>query len=77
MSLRSTKRAGLTTELLPHQQRVVERLRNQPGLLVAHGLGTGKTLSSIAAAEDTPGISRVLAPASLVANYKKRDSEAY
>lgn len=63
--------AVLNTELLPHQQRVVDRLRGQPGLLVAHGLGTGKTLASIAAAVDQPGSTTALVPASLVANYEK------
>ena len=63
--------AELETELLPHQQRVVERLRHQPGLLVAHGLGMGKTLSSIGAALDQDGNTVVLAPSSLVPNYKK------
>lgn len=66
-----SKLAALNTELLPHQQRVVERLRKQPGLLVAHGLGTGKSLSSIAASEDQEGSTRALVPASLIANYKK------
>jgi len=45
------KRAAVTTPLEPHQQRVIDRLMNQDGLVVAHGLGSGKTLSSIAAAE--------------------------
>ena len=61
----------IKTPLLPHQQRVVERLRNQPGLVVAHGLGTGKTLSSIAAAQDQGGHATALVPASLMPNYAK------
>jgi SNF2 family DNA or RNA helicase len=65
------KYAKATTTLQPHQQRVVERLKNQPGLVVAHGLGSGKTLSSIAAAEEYGGDIQVIAPAGLVANYEK------
>jgi len=65
------KIAKLKTELLPHQQRVVDRLQKSPGLVVAHGLGTGKTLSSIAAAENEPGNIDALVPASLVNNYLK------
>lgn len=63
--------AEVLTKLLPHQQRVVDRLREQPGLVVAHGLGTGKTLSSIAAAAEQGGKTTVLSPASLIPNYEK------
>jgi SNF2 family DNA or RNA helicase len=63
--------AEVLTQLLPHQQRVVDRLKKQPGLVVAHGLGTGKTLSSLAAAAGQSGNTTVLAPASLVPNYQK------
>lgn len=62
-----------TTELLPHQRRVVERLRSedQPGLVVAHGLGSGKTLTSIAAANALGAPATVVTPAALGPNYKK------
>ena len=63
--------AELKTELLPYQQRVVGRLQDQPGLLVVHGLGTGKTLSSIGAALDQGGKTVALVPASLAPNYNK------
>lgn len=64
--------AELQTPLLPHQQRVLRRLHDQPGLVVAHGLGTGKTLSSIAAAlQEGGGRTTALVPASLQENYKK------
>jgi superfamily II DNA or RNA helicase len=64
--------AELKTELLPHQQRVVDRISKQRGLVVAHGLGSGKTLSSIAAAVQLePDKTKVLVPASLRANYQK------
>ena len=64
--------AVLKTELLPQQQRVLGRISNQRGLVVAHGLGSGKTLSSIAAAISVqPDRTQVLVPASLQDNYRK------
>lgn len=65
------KLAVVTTPLQAHQQRVVDRIREQPGLVVAHGMGSGKTLTSIAAGEDLGGTARVVVPASLQDNYKK------
>lgn len=65
------KKADIQTELKPHQQRVIERIKAQPGLVVAHGMGSGKTLSSIAAAEELGGPATVLVPAALQANYEK------
>lgn len=60
--------------LQPHQQRVVGRIRQPgtPGLLAQHGLGSGKTLSSIAA-WDALGRPRtaVIVPAALQENYRK------
>jgi len=66
-----TKCATLNTALQPHQQRVVDRIRDQSGLVVAHGLGTGKTLSSIAAADALGLPTTVVVPAALQANYHK------
>jgi superfamily II DNA or RNA helicase len=67
------KTADVITPLQPHQQRVVDRISSpdQPGLVVAHGLGSGKTLSSIAAAESLGLPTAVLVPSSLRANYEK------
>ena len=67
------KIAEVRTPLLPHQQRVVDRLQqeDQPGLVAIHGLGSGKTLTSIAAQEALGVPSQVVAPAALLANYKK------
>jgi SNF2 family DNA or RNA helicase len=68
------KRAGgskLKTELQEQQRRVIERLRDQPGLVVAHGLGSGKTLASIAAAVELGKKNKALVPASLQENYRK------
>jgi SNF2 family DNA or RNA helicase len=61
-----------SVELQPHQQRAMNKLNKQPGLLLYHGLGSGKTLSSIAAAEDAGGRkTNVVVPAALRENYKK------
>lgn len=65
------KLADIITPLKPHQQRVVDRIQTQPGLVVAHGVGSGKSLSSIAAAESLGGKTTVLAPAALGTNYRK------
>ena len=61
----------LRTELTPAQERVVRRIKEQQGMVVAHGLGSGKTLSSIAAINSIPGEHRVLVPAALQENYRK------
>jgi len=62
--------AKVETALLPHQKRVIDRLRGTSGLVVAHGVGTGKTLSSLAAAEEADS-ALAMVPAALVANYEK------
>jgi superfamily II DNA or RNA helicase len=67
------KAAEVITPLLPHQQRVVDRMRdpNQSGLVVAHGLGSGKTLTSIAVQDALGMPASVVLPAALQANYEK------
>jgi hypothetical protein len=67
------KVAEITTELKPHQQRVVDRMKdpNQPGLIAVHGLGSGKTLTSIAVADALKMPADVVVPAALQANYAK------
>jgi SNF2 family DNA or RNA helicase len=65
------KLADIDTPLLPHQKRVVDRIQTQPGLVVMHGLGSGKTLTSIAAAEKLKADTGVVVPAALKANYQK------
>ena len=57
--------------LLPHQSRVVERLRAVSGLVVAHGLGTGKTRTALAAQADSGKPADVVAPAALVEHWRK------
>ena len=70
-----TKLSDVATELQPHQKRVVERIKSQPGLVVAHGMGSGKTLSSLAAAEELGMPTSVVVPAALQANYRKEMSK--
>ena len=65
------KTADVRTPLQPHQKRVIEKLKASRGLLVAHGVGSGKTLSSIAAADALGLPIEAIVPAPLVANYQK------
>ena len=68
-----TQPPTVTTKLLPHQLRVVERILHADvtGLVVAHGLGSGKTLTSIAAQEAMGVGADIVVPASLQDNYAK------
>ena len=65
------KLAEVLTPLKPHQQRAIDKLRASGGLLVVHGLGSGKTLTSIAAKDQLGVPANVVVPAPLQANYKK------
>ena len=65
------KLADVVTPLEPHQQRVADKLKASKGLLVAHGLGSGKTLSSIHAAESLGLPIEAIVPAPLIKNYEK------
>lgn len=65
------KLAELKTKLQPHQQRVVDKMKLQSGLVVAHGLGSGKTLTSIAVQDALNTPATVIVPASLIGNYQK------
>lgn len=62
-----------TSPMLPHQQRIIERLEkdDQPGLILMHGLGSGKTRSSIEAYKKLGLPTEVLLPAALKGNYEK------
>lgn len=64
------KRSEVITALLPHQQRAVARGIDQ-NLLLAHSVGSGKTLTSLAIADAIGKPAVVFTPASLVENYKK------
>lgn len=67
------KIAKVVTPLQPHQQRVVDRIQkaDQPGLVVSHGLGSGKTLTSIAAQDALQMSADVVVPAALRQNFAK------
>jgi hypothetical protein len=68
------KRAALKpdVQLQPHQQRIVDRMTEGDNrLLLYHGLGSGKSLASLAAAEVAGGDYTVVTPASLRQNYEK------
>lgn len=69
-TLALVKMADVTSPLEPHQQRVVEKSKSK-NLLVAHGMGSGKTLSSIAAADAIGNPVEVFTPAPLTQNYQK------
>lgn len=73
LALYGVKLADVETALKDHQQRVVDRLLqpDQPGLVAMHGLGSGKTLTSIAAADALKMPADVVVPAALRANYQK------
>lgn len=57
--------------LQPHQERAIERLRRAPGVLLYHGLGSGKTISSIAAGARLGLDAHAVVPAALRENYRK------
>ena len=64
------KQAKIKTKLQLHQLRAVEKaLRNN--LILAHGTGTGKTLTAIAIADALGKPAVALVPAPLVANFEK------
>ena len=58
----------------PQQVRVADKIKKLPpntGMIVYHGLGSGKTLASIAAAEGIGGNKTIVTPAALRGNYLK------
>ena len=64
------KRAEVITPLQPHQREALRRAL-AGNLVLAHSTGSGKTLTSIAAADAIGRPTVVLTPASLVENYRK------
>jgi len=54
-----------------HQSDAVAQLEKNKSEILFHGLGSGKTYTSIMAGEKTPGSKIVIAPASLLGNYSK------
>jgi SNF2 family DNA or RNA helicase len=61
--------------LQPHQSSALKASKGKGGILLNHGLGSGKTLSSMAIAEHRRGNVLVVVPASLRENYKKQLKE--
>ena len=60
----------LKTKLQPHQKRALDKaLKNN--LIIAHGMGSGKTLTSIAIAEALGKPTTALVPAPTVENFKQ------
>jgi SNF2 family DNA or RNA helicase len=53
------------------ENRILDKLQFTPGLVLAHGLGTGKTRTSIQVANQLNMPTDVVVPASLQDNYKK------
>lgn len=72
-AVKDKRRENEKFSLRPHQQRVLEKLKEQDGVLVDHSTGSGKTglfLSAISKMqqENPKGQALVIAPASLVNN---------
>jgi HAD superfamily hydrolase (TIGR01662 family) len=65
-------------EALPHQERVADKLKHEdtPGLLAYHGLGSGKTFTSIHAADALHMPILAIVPAPLRPNYHKELAKA-
>lgn len=53
------KSAALTTPLLPHQQRVIDKLKASGGVLVAHGVGSGKCVRGDTPVLTSQGLRRI------------------
>jgi 8-oxo-dGTP pyrophosphatase MutT (NUDIX family) len=66
-----SKLAQLNVEMQPYQRRVAGRVAHGDGLLVYHGLGSGKTRSAIEAAKAIGGPYAAITPASLRENFRK------
>ena len=62
---------ALDSQAQAHQKSAVKKFDKTNGLILYHGLGSGKTFTSIMAGERQPGRKLVLAPASLLSNYGK------
>jgi SNF2 family DNA or RNA helicase len=58
-------------QALPHQERVLEKLKSNKGVLVYHGLGSGKTFAAINSAKELQLPILAITPASLRENFKK------
>ncbi len=59
------------TTLKPHQRRVLRKIQDQPGLLMVHGMGSGKTLSMLAAADALGLPATVVGPSAQRAHFAR------
>jgi len=68
-------KGAVDTPLAPQQKRVVKKLQAGDGLLMYHGMGSGKTLSALAAADalDTP--LTVVGPAGVRSNFQREHAK--
>lgn len=71
--MRGIKQAALKddVELQPHQQDAVEHLKDKPGGIINHSLGSGKTVTSLGISEEQSGNTLAVTPAALRENFKK------
>lgn len=65
------KSADVVTPLEPHQQRGVDKVKRNDGTLLAWGMGSGKTLGAIAAADAVGQPTEIFTPASITGNFEK------
>lgn len=61
-----------TVRLQKHQQEALDKSQGKGGIIVNHGLGSGKTLTSMAIAEQRGGKVLAVVPASLRGNYREQ-----
>jgi SNF2 family DNA or RNA helicase len=64
------KIADVTSALQPHQERVSDSAKEH-NLLIAHGMGSGKSLSAISAVDKIGKPAEIFVPAPLVGNFQK------
>jgi len=65
----------VASDIQPHQQQVIDKMRRHDGVLVYHGLGSGKTLTALAVAKDQKKPLSVVGPASLRGNFEKENKK--
>jgi len=61
--------------LMPHQERAIEKINNSDGVLVYHGTGSGKTITSLMSIGDNSA--DIVVPASLRQNYAKEMAKLF
>lgn len=63
------------SKLEPHQEQAIQKLERNNAVLVYHGLGSGKTLTALGAAERLKTPLSVIGPASLKSNFEKEKAK--